>query len=69
VKAKKAPARCCEGRELKAESKNTHALNSASAFQSQTLEFQAAHLARRFGLSETAARIVAQHAFSNGRAA
>jgi hypothetical protein len=30
--------------------------------------FQAAHLARRFGLSATAARIVAQHAFSNGRA-
>jgi hypothetical protein len=59
----------CDAGPLKAKSKNVHALNSASAFQSQTLEFQAAHLARRFGLSETAARIVAQHAFSNGRAA
>jgi len=29
---------------------------------------QAAFVARRFGLSATAARIVAQHAFTNGRA-
>ncbi len=42
---------------------------TACALESQILDFRAAHLARRFGLSETAARIVAQHAFSNGRAA
>jgi hypothetical protein len=59
----------CDAGPLKAESKNTHALNSATASQSQTLKFQTAHLARRFGLSTTAARIVAQLAFSNGRAA
>jgi hypothetical protein len=68
VAAKKAPARYCEGRGLKAEFKKLPALNSATACQSQTLEFQATHLSRRFGLTATAARIVAQHAFSNGRA-
>jgi hypothetical protein len=49
VKAKKAPARYCEGRGLKAEFKNTPALYSATASQSQqALDlFQAAHLARR----------------------
>jgi DNA topoisomerase VI subunit B len=49
VKTKKAPARYCEGRGLKAEFKNTPALYSASAFQPQILEFQTEHLARRFG--------------------
>ena len=57
--AKKAPARLCEGRGLKAKSKNMHALNSAFAFELQTLDFQVAHLARRFGLSRALAGIVA----------
>jgi hypothetical protein len=60
---KKAPARYCESRELKAKFKNTQALNSAIASQSQTLEFQTAHLARRFGISPELAATLAECVF------
>ena len=65
--AKKAPARCCEGRGLKVEIKNTPALNSAPAFQAQTLDFQAGHLARRFGLPASIAATVASLAWTARR--
>ena len=66
--AKNSPT-ACDSRALKAKFKNTQALNSAFAFQPQTLEFQTANLARRFGISPELAATLAQHVFSNGRAA
>jgi hypothetical protein len=66
VTAKKSPA-ACDGRALKAETKNLYALYSASAFQSQTLNFQAVHVARRFGLSANMAAIVASLAWGTAR--
>jgi hypothetical protein len=67
VTAKKAPARYCESRGLKADVKNTQALNSATASQSQILEIQTAHLARRFGLAPHLAATVASLAWEARR--
>ena len=58
----------CDSGPLKVEIKITPAQYSVSAFQSQILNFQAVHLARRFGLSADMAAIVAIHAFENGAA-
>jgi hypothetical protein len=66
--AKKTPARC-ESRGLKAESKNTRALYTANAFENATHEFQTSRIVRRFGLAPSLAAILAELAFSNGRAA
>jgi hypothetical protein len=59
----------CDAGPLKVEVKITPAQHSVSAFPSQILNFQTAHIARRFGLSADLASIIAMHAFSNGRAA
>jgi hypothetical protein len=58
----------CDACPLKVEIKITSAQSSASAFQSQILNFQTAHIAHRFGLSVNMAAIVAVHAFEIGRA-
>jgi hypothetical protein len=66
--AKKNPARYCESPGLKAESKNTHALYSAPAFESQSLT-EALRLSRlaRAGLSLAHASILAPLAFGEAR--
>jgi hypothetical protein len=69
VVEKKGPAVCDQHRTLKAEIKTTTAHSSANAFQSQILNFQTSHIARRFGLAPSLAAILAELAFSNGRAA
>jgi hypothetical protein len=61
VQAKKDPT-TCDGRALKAISRDLHARYSALAFQSQ-LELQTSYLARRFGLAPWRAAIVAELAF------
>jgi hypothetical protein len=53
----------CDAGPKRANSKNLTASLRAFAFQSQTLELQASHLARRFGLPASVAALVAQHAF------
>jgi hypothetical protein len=59
----------CDDQAMKAEIKITAAHNSPNAFQSQILNFQTSHIARRFGLAPSLAAILAELAFSNGRAA
>jgi hypothetical protein len=66
VLQKKSPA-VCGGRALKAKFKNTPAPYGAIAFELQTLEFQTAHLARRFGLSPHAAAAIASLAWGAAR--
>jgi hypothetical protein len=62
VVKKKEPAVATRG-SLKAKPENTPALFSAFAFQSQISEIQAAHVARRFGVSAAVAAVIATHAF------
>jgi hypothetical protein len=63
VLAKKSST-ACDGRALKANSKNVQALYIAPAFQSQ-FEIQAAFLARRFRLPPCVAAVVAEHAYGS----
>jgi hypothetical protein len=55
----------CNDRALKVDVKKQSAHNSAITFQSQILNFQTSHVARRFGLTPNLAAIIAELAFSN----
>jgi hypothetical protein len=66
VVEKKSPT-VCGGRASKAKSESMHAPYSALAFKSQTLNFQAAHVARRFDLAPHVAALVASLAFGEAR--
>jgi len=65
--AKKAPARYCESRGLKAKFKNTHAQYGAFAFQSQISDLRVTHLVVRFGLAPSMAAIFASLAWREAR--